>query len=137
MDRGFAVNLEERGKSDMRHRGVILALLLTVASPALAFAQAYVIQGVERYLRVEWEAGQSRRGPVVAGYVYNTSGYSADRVRLSIDSVDAAGQVTASELVQVLGTVPGGNRSYFEFPAHNPGPYRVRVISFDPIGRGQ
>ena len=121
----------------MRHRGVVLALLLTVASPAFAFAQSYAMQGVERYLRVEWEAGQSRRGPVVAGYVYNTSGYTADRVRLSIDSVDAAGQVTATQIVQVLGEVPAGNRSYFEFRANNAGPYRVRALSFDPIGRGQ
>ena len=120
----------------MRYVAAVLALALLIIPPAVVFAQSWAMQGIEHYFSVEFEPGTSRRGPVVSGYVYNKSGMNADRVRLSIDSVDAAGQVTATTFGEVLGTVPPGNRSYFEVPVKNPGPYRVRVLSFDPIGRG-
>src|SRR5262245_31714799 len=113
-----------------RQRTILLiALLALLVSPVLAAAQNWAIQGANRYFRVEWEAATGRRGPVVAGYVYNDGGFTADHVRLGIDSVDAAGQVTASALGEVLGTVPPGNRTYFEIRVRNPGPYRVRVVS--------
>jgi hypothetical protein len=120
----------------MRSRSVVLGLLLLLAVPAIASAQSYAIQGVEHYLRLEWEAASTRRGPAIAGYVYNLSGLTADRVRLAIETVDGSGQVTASVIGQVLGTVPPFGRAYFEIPVRQAGPYRVRVLSFDPIGRG-
>jgi hypothetical protein len=120
----------------MRYVPAVLTLALLFTPPALVFAQNWAMQGIEHYFRVEWETGTGRRGPVVSGYVYNTSGMTADRVRLGIDTVDSAGQVTATAIGDVLGTVPPGNRAYFEVPVKNPGPYRVRVLSFDPVGRG-
>jgi hypothetical protein len=111
---------------------------LVGAAPAVVAAQSYAIQGIERYFRVEASTAQGRRGPVVAGYVYNTYGHTADRVRIAVEGVDAAGQVTSTQIAQVLGSVPPGDRVYFEVPV--PGTareYRVRVLSFDPIGRGQ
>jgi hypothetical protein len=120
----------------MRYRSAALALLVAVAPAQLAAAQSYGIQGVESYLRVEWEAGTARRGPAITGYVHNVSGYTADRVRLVVESLDGAGQVRSSAIGEVLGTVPPYGRSYFEIPVRETGPYRVRVLSFDPIGRG-
>ena len=121
----------------MRYRGAVLVLLLLVA-PVAASAQSYVTQGIEHYFRLEWEAANGRRGPVIAGYVYNTSGMTADRVVLGIDLVDGAGHVTGTAMGRVLGTVPSGNRAYFEVPVREASAaYRVRVLSFDPVGRGQ
>jgi hypothetical protein len=109
---------------------------LLLLTPIAVSAQSYATQGADRYLRLEWEATSGRRGPVVAGYVYNTGSYTVDRVQLAIDAVDGSGQVTASKIGYVVGTVPSGTRSYFEILAPAAATmYRVRVLSFDPVGR--
>ena len=118
----------------MNVRALLLASVL-LASPTMVAAQNFAIQGVERYVRVEWETSQGRRGPVVAGHVYNLYGQTADRVRLAIETVDGSGQVTGTTYVHILGQVPSGGRSYFEVPAPASS-YRVRVLSFEPVGRG-
>jgi hypothetical protein len=120
----------------MPYLSAALALVLLL-TPIAVSAQSYAIQGADRYFRLEWETASGRRGPVIAGYVYNTTGYTMDRVRLAIDALDGSGQVTASTIGQVFGTVPPSNRSYFEIPAPAPAAaYRVRVLSFDPIAGG-
>jgi hypothetical protein len=120
----------------MRVKSVVLASLLLVV-PAAVGAQSYAMQGIERYFRVESELTQGRRGPVVAGYVYNTYGNAAGNVRLIVEGLDAGGQVASSTIFPLLDEVPPGNRAYFEIPAPRGGTtYRVRVLSFDPVGRG-
>jgi hypothetical protein len=117
-------------------KSVVVATLLLMA-PATVSAQSYAIQGIERYFRVESSTTQGRRGPVVSGYIYNTHGHTADRVQYVVEAVDGAGQVTASTISYVVGTVPPGGRAYFEVAAPRAaGTYRVRVLSFDPVGRG-
>lgn len=114
---------------------VLLAAHLVLLSTASA--QSYAMQGWERYFRIESTSGPGRRGPVVSGYVHNIYGHTAGNVRLVIESLDGAGQVTASTIVQVLGTIGPGDRAYFETAAPREGAsYRVRVLSFDPVGRG-
>jgi hypothetical protein len=120
----------------MGYRGFVLGVLLLMLATN-GWAQSYAIQGVEHYFRLEWEKSTARRGPVVAGYIYNTSGFTAERVRLGIDFVDAGGQVVGNTMGYVLGTVPNGNRAYFEVPVRDAVSYKVRVLSFDPVGRGQ
>ena len=120
----------------MRYRTAALVLLLLAAPLNVVSAQSYSIQGIDSYLRVEFQPGSGRRGPVVTGYVHNVTGYTADRVRLAIETVDASGQVKQSSIAAVLGTVPPYGRAYFEFPVKDAGPHRVRVLSFDPVGRG-
>jgi hypothetical protein len=122
----------------MNARGVVVLAALMAVSPGTVFAQSYAIQGVERYIRVESSStSQGRRGLVVWGYVYNAYGQSADRVRFVVEGLDAGGQVTSSTIGQVLGTVPALTRTYFEVPVPSgASQYRVRVLSFDPIGRG-
>ena len=120
----------------MRYRRAVFALLLFL-TPTAASAQSYAVQGAEHYFRLEWEAASARRGPVIAGYVYSLSGYMAGQVRLSIDMLDGAGQVTSSVIGPVHGIVPAGNRSYFEIPVPRAESYRVRVLSFDLLPRGQ
>ena len=125
----------KRREPVMRARGVVFGLLLLLVATQ-ASAQGYAIQGLDRYFRLEWEASTSRRGPVVTGYIYNISPTSADRVRLGIDLVDAGGQIVSSTIGYVLGTEPAGNRAFFEVPVGQAASYKVRVLSYDPIGRG-
>ena len=120
----------------MRTRALLLALLV-FAMPVAAGAQNFAIQGIERYLRLEWEASQGRRGPVLTGYVHNIYGHSADRVRLLVEGLDGAGQVISTTHTQVVGSISPGARGYFEVPApQGASSYRLRLISFDPVGRG-
>ncbi|HYE90539.1 MAG TPA: FxLYD domain-containing protein [Terriglobales bacterium] len=121
----------------MYARAALMLAMLSLTTPAWAHAQSYAIQGIERYFRLEWEAGQGRRGAVISGYVHNTYGHTADRVRLVVEAVDGAGQVTDATHAQVSGTIPPGARGYFEVPApRGAASYRVRLLSFDPVGRG-
>jgi hypothetical protein len=66
---------------------------------------------------------------MIAGYVYNRSEMRIERVRLRIEP---AGQPGASTWSFVSGTIPPGDRGYFEarLPSGG-GPYRVSVESFD------
>ena len=126
----------------MGMRSVLLATLVLLVAlqglvPGTGFAQNWVMQGTDRYVRVESTAANGPRGLVVSGYVYNIYGTTADRVRLLVESVDASGKVTATSIVPLLGSLGPGDRVYFEAPAPQPAAsYRVRVASFDPIGRG-
>ena len=117
---------------------LVLALAAGVAgSQAVTPAAAQSWTTPDRGFRVEWEAAQARRGPVIRGYVHNDSGYTAANVRLLIESLDAGGQVTATTIGYLPGTAPPFDRLYFEVPLKATAPtYRVRVGSWEPIGRG-
>jgi hypothetical protein len=120
----------------MRVKTLVVSTLLLFMLPAAVEAQSYAIQGIERYFRVESEVIEGRRGPVMSGYVHNTHGHTADRVRFVVETLDGAGQVTSTTHGQVLGTIPPGDRGYFEVAVPRGTSYRVRVLSFDPVGRG-
>jgi hypothetical protein len=117
-------------------KALMLTTLLLVA-PAAVSAQNWVIQGADRYFRIESTTTQGRRGPVVSGYVYSTWGQTTDNVRLLVEGLDGAGQVTSTSIARLNGTVPPHGRAYFEAPApRDAASVRVRVGSFDPVGRG-
>jgi hypothetical protein len=118
-------------------KSVVLATLLLVA-PATVSAQNWVIQGADRFFRIESTTTEGRRGPVVSGYIYSTWGETSGNVRLLVEGLNAAGQVTSTAVAWVVGTVPPGGRAYFEAASpRDAASVRVRVASFDPVGRGQ
>jgi hypothetical protein len=52
--------------------------------------------------------------------------------------VDGAGKVTSTKITEVIGGIPPYDRAYFEVPVDSATTqYRVRPLSFDPVGRGQ
>jgi hypothetical protein len=118
-------------------KSLVLAVLL-LSIPAAVAAQSYAIQGTEHYFRVDAELSPGGRGPVVSGYVYSTYGHTTGNVRLLVEGLDGAGQVTSSTIVWVFGTVPPNGRAYFEtrVPA-GATTVRTRVLSYEPVGRGQ
>ncbi|MBI1734885.1 MAG: hypothetical protein HYR51_06905 [Candidatus Rokubacteria bacterium] len=114
--------------------GVIAAV---VALAAVTQATAQTWSTPDRGLRVEWESGSTKRGPIVSGYVYNDLGYAIGNVRLLIESVDAGGQVVDTKVGYLQGTAPPFDRLYFEVrPGKPAASYRVRVAAWDPLGRG-
>jgi hypothetical protein len=58
-------------------------------------------------------------------------------MQLTIESLDASGNVVGKSSTWVLGNVPPGNRAYFSAAAPVPAAsYRVQVLSFDWGSRG-
>jgi hypothetical protein len=119
----------------MRRVWTALLAPLLVASTALA-GPNYAPGSLDHYFRLEWQAATSARGPVVEGFIHNRSGLSADRMRLSIDQLDASGKVVGTTTNWVGGTVPANNRSWFQAPVPPAASYRVEILSFDWLGRG-
>jgi hypothetical protein len=111
--------------------GVLLLGLTTMPAGSLAHAQSF---GYAPNVRLDWAVAQGRKGPEIAGYVYNLrDGYWAANVRLQIEALDASGNVIGSRLGSVFGQVPPSDRSYFEIPVPISGAasYRVTVQTLD------
>jgi hypothetical protein len=108
------------------------AALALLGSPMVVHAQSYRIYGSEAFFKVDWQAGERRGRPVVSGHVVNNYGNAALNVRVLVESLDAAGQVTATKIGYISGDVLPGNRMYFEVPVERAAPaYRVVVLSWD------
>ena len=115
---------------------VFAALTLAFGIPS-ARSDNYAQQSLDRIFRIEFEVRADPQRPVISGYIYNQEGgYYADRMTLLIERLDASGRVIGSSTTWVLGGVPPGNRSYFSTRVEPAASYRVRVNSFDWIGRG-
>jgi hypothetical protein len=118
-------------------RRALLALtpaLLLAGWAGPARAQSVTAETAPRYFRVESQPGTDDKGrPIVWGYVYlHSKGQGSARVRLLLETLDAAGTPIAREIVYVDDEVPLYNRSYFEVRPNTPGPaYRVTVYSAD------
>ena len=110
--------------------GLTTALLLASAAPGPA-QTIYVPETTDRYFQVEFDVTRNRKGPAVEGYVYNRGHQAAQRVRLQIERVDAAGGVVGSSTIWVLGDVPMDARAFFSASVAEAASYRVQVVSYD------
>ena len=115
----------------MRRVVTALTVGLLLASVVGAFAQIFVAQSLERYFRVEWRVTRDRKGPAVEGYVYNTAGRTAERMRLQIDRVDASGSVIGNSIIWLPGDIHRNDRAFFSSSVPESASYRVQVLSFD------
>ena len=110
----------------------IAAALALLLSPVVVHAQSYRTYGSEAFFAVDWQPADRRGRPVVTGHVVNTYGIPTHNVRLLVESLDAAGQVTATTIGYVSGDVVPGARLSFEVPVERVAPaYRVVVLSWD------
>ena len=115
----------------MRRVVTALTVGLLLASVIGASAQIFVAQSLERYFRVEWRVTRDRKGPAVEGYVYNTAGRTAERMRLQIDRVDASGSVIGNSIIWLPGDIHRNDRAFFSSSVPESASYRVQVLSFD------
>ena len=125
----------------MLRPGLLIALLLMLSSTS-ALAQSakpltpLVVDG-ERYFTLQWEAADRHGRPMIRGSISNDFGVPAQKIRVLVDSLDAAGGVTAQTIGYVAGELNGGTRSYFEVPlparAAN---YRVAIFQWEWIQSG-
>jgi len=110
--------------------------LVFVVSVSPGRAQPDTVMGSEQDLRVAWEPNQTPRGTVIAGYVLNASGLTADKVLLRIESLNEAGRAVNTNTGYVMGTVPAFNRTYFEVSVATAISYRVSISSLQWIKGG-
>jgi hypothetical protein len=109
-----------------------VALLLVGAGAPPAETQTLISpETTQRYFHVEFEVTQKRKGPAVEGYLYNDGPQTAQRVRLQIQRLDAAGAVVGNSAIWVNGDVPMRSRAFFSAPVADASSYRVQVLSYD------
>lgn len=117
---------------------VLLLVLATMPAGSLAHAQNFG-HDPNPDVRLDWKVAQGRKGPDIAGYLYNLrGGYWASNVRLQVEALDGSGNVIGSHLGYVFGDVPPSDRLYFEIPVPISGAasYRVTVRTLDWRGYG-
>jgi hypothetical protein len=114
----------------MKPRTLTVALLLClVAGAGAALAQSAA--DADRFFGLEWTGGERRGRPNVNGYVVNNYRVRAANMRLSVESLDAAGKATDTA-PGFVAEVPPGARVYFEVPIKQKAPrYRVTITSWD------
>jgi len=118
------------------HFAVAVAVIALLA-PSGAAAATYAQESLDHYFRFEYEVTSSATRPVVSGYVYNMNpGVPVERMQVSVQSLDGAGNVVGTTSTWVLGGVPPGNRAYFTTHAVPGASYRVSVLFFDWGSRG-
>jgi hypothetical protein len=114
---------------------VLIAGVSAVAQGA-ALLTPLVVDG-ERYFQVEWQAADTNGRPTVWGRIRNDYGVTARKVRLLVDSLDAAGAVTAQTITYVPFDVTPGTGAYFEArPPTRAASYRVTVYQWEWIQAG-
>ena len=117
----------------MRRMLVLLAPLLLVST--VAARPLYAPESLERFFRLEWDVRPSPAGPLLQGYVYNKTDMVAERMQVSIEQLDAAGTVIGQTTSWVLGTLPAGDRAYFQAHVPAAASYRVTVLSFNWLSK--
>jgi|RhiMetdeSRZDD1v2_1073273.scaffolds.fasta_scaffold06778_16 hypothetical protein len=110
--------------------GAALALALS-ASAAGAGGPSHAVDTLERYFRLEWQATPGARGPEITGYVENVGNVPVDRMRLTIERLDAGGTVVGTSSTWVMGVVTPQHRNYFTTRVAAAATYRVRILTFD------
>lgn len=101
--------------------------------PAIAGAQSYATYGADRsFPVVDWQVERRGGSALVSGHILNDTGFAAQRIRVRVEEVDAAGQVVTMSIGYVPGMLTPASRGYFEVPvAAASAQYRVSVLSFD------
>jgi hypothetical protein len=112
---------------------VLLAPLLLATT--VAARPLYAPESLERFFRLEWDVRPGTSVPTLEGYVYNKTDIQAEKMQLSIEQLDAAGNVVGQTTTWVLGNLPPGDRAYFRTRVPEAASYRVAVLSFNWLGK--
>jgi hypothetical protein len=113
----------------LQNMGALALAALALSASAVA-AQSYAVIGGEQFFALEWASGDGRGRPGVNGYVTNARGEAAGDVRVMVESLDAAGAITAETIGYVSGVLTPGMRAYFAVRAPAASAYRVRILSW-------
>jgi hypothetical protein len=122
---------------------VFVALVLAagcVAAAPRGPLQPLVV-GWEQHASIEFQVAPRGNGSIVWGHLQTGSPYTFHKIRVLVDALDAANQITAQQVAWVPGTLAWPSRLYFEVAMPPASSYRVRVFSWDRLetdrGRGR
>ncbi len=125
----------------MLRLGLLIALMLMLSLTSVLGQSAtrltpLVVDG-ERYFKLQWEAADRNGRPEVRGSILNDYGFPAQKIRLLVESLDAAGGVTAQTIGYVGGELTAGKRAYFEVPVPVRAPsHRVLIFQYEWLQMG-
>ena len=115
---------------------VVTVALVGCSTPGMSPSASVttIMQGWERYFRLDWEPLSKPNGIEISGYVNNSYGSPAGNMQILAQSLDPSGNVLGQQLAWVHGTVPPFGRSYFIVPGLPLGAqYRASVWAYDII----
>jgi hypothetical protein len=106
----------------MTARGVLAALLMAALAACATLGPASwqpgnlqpLIVGWQQFFRVQWTATPGAGGVQIDGYITNTWGFAAQRVRVLITGFDAAGQQVGQLVAWGPNEINPGSRVYFD-----------------------
>jgi hypothetical protein len=73
-----------------------------------------LIIGWQQYFRIQWAATPGKGGALVDGYITNTWGFTAQRVRVLVTGHDAAGKEVGQLVAWGPSEINPGGRVYFD-----------------------
>jgi hypothetical protein len=117
----------------MGFRTGLAAMAAMLLTPPVIAAENFAMPDAARVFRVEWQSRPNGDGAVVDGYVFNDSGIIAERVRLLVEGLDLAGQVTSQTIVYARHTQPYTSTYFWSRAPAAAHTYRVSVLSYDRI----
>lgn len=113
--------------------GIFLLVLLAMTTRPRAAEPLYpLVTGWEQWFRIDSQAtALPDRNYAVSGTVWNTSGWSLERIQLLVEGLDASGKPVSQRVVWLGPDLPKGTHAYFEVPMPASASYRVSVFAFD------
>ena len=110
----------------------LVALGALTAEAGSVFAATYAQQTLDQYFRIEYDVSPASARTTLSGYFYNQrAGYRAEQMLLSIERLDASGNVIGTSNTSVLGGVPPGSRAFFSARVEPAASYRIQVLAFE------
>jgi hypothetical protein len=122
-------------------RGKFLALLLAVLGGCATLGAPVTWQpgnlqpliiGWQQYFRIQWTATPSGGATLIDGYITNTWGFAAQRVRVLVNGYDASGRQVGQVIAWGPNEINPGSRFYFDVTV--PGgaaSYEVSIFSWN------
>ena len=109
----------------------LLSLLTMATSAPTAAPLSPLVSDWEQWFRIDSQVSVRDSASVVSGTVWNTSDWSAKRVRLLVEGLGSDGQPVSQRVVWLGLDLPKGAHAYFEVPMPASASYRVSVFAVD------
>ncbi len=117
----------------------ILAGCATVTAPAdwqPGNLQPQII-GWQQYFRIQWTATPRGAGVLIDGYITNTWGFPAQRVRVLVNGYDAAGTNVGQRIAWGPNEITPGGRVFFDVTVPSgASSYDVSIFSWNWVQMG-
>jgi hypothetical protein len=96
-----------------------------------------LIIGWQQYFRIQWTATSAASGVLIDGYITNTWGFAAQRVRVLVTGYDAGGRQVGQLIAWGPNEINPGSRVYFDVDVpRGATSYDVSVFSWNWVQMG-